>query len=592
MPPKRKPSCSPAKKHRSPVPLTCDPSPQALRHNRHKKRCSVESPKSGSDKSSASDEECFSDKSLSEQEWRGGHQQDCSAPQRFPLLTQAGFKTPSPPADNDQDLADCDEPGRMDCLPQLAGQPTRQSLPENETPAVTSQKSQSSGTGSSEDDLPLHRSRQGRRHRVGPLDSSDEDPVTSAPGQAGTRQSASRRALANVLRFPCLSDPDDSSDQDDSGNAKEVRASARSAQKKRQTTSSSSEQSSSDHAPSEDQEERGPQRPTMGRPTPSPQQSASGAQPAPATRHSPDDCMGRRSSASDSEDSPAQIFSAADPPVSPLPSMQFSFINPNRNGVGMSFPAWSASDEDPAPCSISSDPDWLFLLGENADFILARFQPPLKDFELTLHSPLFRVRNNDSSRLAAVSNSPHFKPRTFCSSQPARHPLPLTGFPNLVVGNLQSPDGHVFTISVYLLVSELRKTNYMLNEEMAVLCAAMNAAKMFHSALLPDIGCRSLTLDKAANAMPLFTVGKKGDRRKETCMDADTGQCFFVAVRKALMKLAHNPLYFRNRGLVAKVDGTPVEPGIVQQHAVMFLEKCVWEASCAGCLTQDGLFDC
>lgn len=612
---KRKPSKSPKKSYRTFARSSCaSPSVISAGANK-KKRYSAQSPESGACILSSSDS---SESPSGERESGGTPLKTVGTPTRLSPLNSAGYQSPS--SDNGDaihpNFAESNKsvigrhgnahllpPGFPDSVaeqtaefPQLAGQTSSQPLPGKEEKSKTFQNQPS--TDSSEDFVLHKKARRSRKHRPRLRGSSDDDSPGKNPFATGRRHAfssesseddvlTSKKPTMTPKRHPGWSDSSDS--EENSGEAKGPPNQLRTGQKKKWTRSSSLEESSSEHLPSDD-EGSGTNSPSRRRPLPTPGQNADQGQPPSMPRQGASGHRGALSSQLDPGEPQTPLFSRGSSTDSPLPevveqppSPQFAFVDQNRDGVGMSFPTWSASDANPTPCSFSSDKDWLYLLSQHAEHIWERLSVPWEDMEVCLHSPVSRIRNNDASRVAAKSETTDFKPRTRYSSKPARHPLPLAGFPNLLVGTIRNRQGYLFTISVFILVEQIRQTNYTTNEEAAVLCLAMNAAKMLHSSLLPNIGGSRQMLDKATNALPPFRVGKTGDHRKETRFDGLSGYYFFLGVRRALELLVHNPHCFQGKGLVANVDGTAVEPVCVQQCAVMFLEKSIWEASCAGC---------
>ena len=256
--------------------------------------------------------------------------------------------------------------------------------------------------------------------------------------------------------------------------------------------------------------------------------------------------------------------------------------DPSFNGVGMTFPTWKACDRR-TPCSIASDADWLLFILKRPHHLFFRLRPPLGEYQLRLHTPFSRIWNNDSSRAALVSKCEEFQPCPRHSSSPASHPVPMTGMPNLVFGEVKVGP-FPLVLSVYILENNMRPTNFFTQDETAVLCAAMNAACMFHSTLCKPNGLDKQDLEKAAVSMPDFKVARGGDsKRSETTINGDSALWFLKAMYRALEKLADDPNCYQTSGIVANVDGIPVEDGKVQQCAVAFLERSFWEASCAGC---------
>ena len=252
---------------------------------------------------------------------------------------------------------------------------------------------------------------------------------------------------------------------------------------------------------------------------------------------------------------------------------------PERCGVGVNFPTWQAPN--PTSCTVASDMDWLLLQAEHPDYLFPRFQPA--DFHVIIFCSLFRTNNNKASRVAASSATDHFKPSSPWSAGLARRPLCLAFYPNIVIATF-SVKGYVFHLSVYLLMDDVRLSNFMTDEELAVLCAALNAARKFHKSLIQlSPACRH-RLENAVNAMPSFHLGgEQGEGRKQSEMKAEDAFSFFQSMRYALEKLACNPHAFKSDDHVVLLKGWEMDQELVKAIATTFLKKSVWQASCAGC---------
>lgn len=250
-------------------------------------------------------------------------------------------------------------------------------------------------------------------------------------------------------------------------------------------------------------------------------------------------------------------------------------------GTGFNFPTDTPTDK----CRISADGDWLYCCSREPSHILQRIKGPRVSWECTFHAPLQRTWNNKSSRLAVRSKTGHFKPTTRFSSRSNSYPYPLTLFPNIVVARIRV-HRFTFTISLYLLVDNIRPSNYMTEEEVAVLCTAFEAVRKHHAEILLDCGITGQELqflETAANAMTKSYVGKKEDKRNNTTVDGHVGFYILFSIRYVLKLLKSNGNHFLSLGLAARLNGVPIAALRVQEIASEFLSKSLWEASCAGC---------